>query len=134
AWNIAMRRRYGIGSPFSLRVVLMFATLPAIVSIRVRWASSALAPMSSVSNMVQFLSHAFLQRHFHRPILLAKDFHDHIVKEGVLRMVGHQLFHRAVVSIMEHQRAVRVLNVGADVGKLDAPWRRVVSLFNPIGE
>src|SRR5436190_5347343 len=128
-----MRRRYWIGSPFSLRVVLMYATLPAIVSIRVRCANKPDAPMSSASNM-WFLRNTILKRHLQRAELPSHQLDDEVMQQRILRVLAHQLFHRAVVAVVEQDAAARLLDVADDVAKTDRARGRVVALFDPVAQ
>src|SRR5207244_2795071 len=106
-----------------------------MVSSRVRCASSPLAPMSKTSNISipskeplaighlplvtstgsprsrqqvasgKCLPNPILQRHLHRLKLLPEQLDGQVVHHRVLRLVDHELFHRAVVAVVEQDSA-----------------------------
>src|SRR5262249_25616553 len=131
-------RRYGESSPFSLRVVLMFATFAATVSIRARCAESAEAPISKLSNMLPFpfycLRHPFFQRRFDRAELPAQQLGHHVVHQGVLHAVGHQLFHRAVVSVVKKYAGRRILDLSREVVEAHRAGLAAVSLLQTLAQ
>src|SRR5688572_5840675 len=103
----------------------------AIVSMRVRWACKPLAPMSSTSNIASprhVLSDPFLERRFQRHELLAEQFDRHVVQQRVLRLVGHQVFHRAVVAVVKQDAVIRILDLRPDV----VERRRAQRIFPPV--
>src|SRR5215208_965131 len=157
--SVANFRRYGATWPWALRVVLMFATLAAMVSMRTRCASSPLAPVSSTSNIDHLSvvrcqwsvvvvelrttdngpltsSHPFLQRHVQGRELLAEQLDDHVVHHRVLRLVGHELLGGPVGAVVEQHVTVRLLHLllRRDAVERHGPRRCLPPLVGPAAE